>query len=182
MNHRVTLTEAAIEDLHVLHRKDPQILRHVIKKILLLERSAFAGEPLRGALVGFRKLTVGNRTWRIIWRVITETNGTLSVDIAEVWAAGAREESAVYTEITSRIKSLSTDPKTLPLTDALAGLADLMDKAPPLSTTEIAAPPILTLWISEALRDQLGYTDSQLIGLTDDDGKRLLMAKWTNPS
>lgn len=62
----VRLTEDAVSDLHRLHKKDPQIVRSVFKKMLLLEKSPEAGEPLLGALVGFRKLVVGDRDWRIV--------------------------------------------------------------------------------------------------------------------
>ena len=57
----VRLTEDAVADLHRLGKKDPQIVRTVLKKMLLLERSTNAGEPLLGASIGFRKLVVGDR-------------------------------------------------------------------------------------------------------------------------
>ena len=83
----VRLTEDAIADLHRLHRKDPQIVRWAFKKMLLLERSVDAGEPLLGDLIGFRKLVVGDRDWRIVWRTTTDTVGATVIDVAEVWAA-----------------------------------------------------------------------------------------------
>jgi mRNA interferase RelE/StbE len=83
----VRLTEPAIDDLHALARKDPQIVRWCLKKMLLLERDPMAGEPLLGGLIGFRRLVVSDRHWRIVWRVVEDdASGTL-VDIAEVWAA-----------------------------------------------------------------------------------------------
>ena len=63
---RVRLTEDAVSDLYRLQKKDPRIVRDVFKKMLLLERAADAGEPLLGALVGFRKLVVGDRDYRIV--------------------------------------------------------------------------------------------------------------------
>ncbi|MCW2132330.1 type II toxin-antitoxin system RelE family toxin [Arthrobacter sp. VKM Ac-2550] len=65
----VRLTDDAIADLRRLQKKDPQIVRWAFKKMLLLERPAHAGEPLLGSLIGFRKLAVGDRDWRIVWRV-----------------------------------------------------------------------------------------------------------------
>ncbi len=50
----VRLIDPAVEDLARLVRLDPQVLRQVLKKLLLLERNPEAGEPLLGALVGFR--------------------------------------------------------------------------------------------------------------------------------
>ena len=70
----VRLSEDAIADLHRLGKKDPHIVRTVFKKMLLLERSTNAGEPLLGALLGFRKLIVGDRDWRIVWRVTADTS------------------------------------------------------------------------------------------------------------
>ncbi|WP_143758378.1 type II toxin-antitoxin system RelE family toxin [Corynebacterium efficiens] len=64
---RVRLTDDAVADLRRLKRKDPQIVREVFKKMLLLERATDAGEPLLGALVGFRKLVVGDCDYRIAW-------------------------------------------------------------------------------------------------------------------
>ncbi len=65
----VRLTEPAVEDLARLVRLDPQVARQALKKMILLERDPEAGEPLLGALIGFRKLIVGDRHWRIVWRV-----------------------------------------------------------------------------------------------------------------
>ncbi len=65
---RVRLTRDAEKDLLRLVKKDPQIVRNVLKKMLLLQYSPEAGEPLLGKLIGFRKLTVGNRTYRSAWR------------------------------------------------------------------------------------------------------------------
>ena len=83
---RVRLTDDAVEDLLRLKRKDPQIVRAVLKKMLLLARSPKAGEPLLGSLVGFRKLVVGNRDYRIIWRETRDVDQTPVLVIAEVWA------------------------------------------------------------------------------------------------
>ena len=60
---RVRFTDPAFEDLRVMARKgDPQVVRAALKKCLLLERDPEAGEPLKGGLIGYRKLgaRVGN--------------------------------------------------------------------------------------------------------------------------
>lgn len=62
----VRLTDAALEDLDRLAASVPQALRWALKKMLLLEESPDAGEPLLGNLIGWRKLTVGDRDWRIV--------------------------------------------------------------------------------------------------------------------
>ena len=115
----VRLTEDAIADLHRLGKKDPEIVRAVFKKMLLLERSPDAGEPLLGALVGFRKLVVGDRHWRIVWRVTADTDGTPILDISEIWAVGARSDSEIYEELKARVARIGDDPKLQPLKTSL---------------------------------------------------------------
>ena len=51
----VRLTEAAFDDLRTLNSHDPQIVRWVFKKMLLLERDPPAGAPLLGEVIGYRK-------------------------------------------------------------------------------------------------------------------------------
>lgn len=53
----VWLTDPARADLD---RLDGAPLVWALKKLLMLERDPLAGEPLLGALVGYRKLVVGN--------------------------------------------------------------------------------------------------------------------------
>ncbi|WP_269048051.1 hypothetical protein [Paenarthrobacter sp. Z7-10] len=64
----------------------------------LLERSAYAGAPLLGHLIGYRKLVFGDRDRRIVWKVTNDVDG-VTVDVVEVWAAGTRSDSAIYKEI-----------------------------------------------------------------------------------
>lgn len=119
----VRLTEAALEDLERIHRKgDPQVVRWALKKLLLLEKNPNAGKELRGSLVGFRKLTVRNRDWHIIWRVTHEESGAIFLDVAEVWAFGARKDSEVYQEVQQRVARMKADPVTVPLAEALGAL------------------------------------------------------------
>lgn len=115
----VRLTDPAVDDLAQLLRHDPQILRAVFKKLLLLERDPRAGEPLLGALVGWRKLVVGDRHWRIVWRVTADERGTTVLEIAEVWAIGARADREVYDEVASRLASMPDSPVTRALTEVV---------------------------------------------------------------
>lgn len=57
-----------------------------------------AGEPLGRNLVGWRKLTVGNRNWRIVFRVDEEGG------VATVCVIGDREDAACYEEAQRRAK------------------------------------------------------------------------------
>ena len=90
--------------------------------MLLLERDPYAGEELHGDLIGWRKLVVGNRDWRIIWRATSDDIGAIVVDIAEVWAVGARSDAAVYREMAERVALLPKNPPTLALTEVIERL------------------------------------------------------------
>ncbi|MDP1851955.1 MAG: hypothetical protein Q8K48_06010, partial [Candidatus Planktophila sp.] len=61
-------------------------MRKIITKMLILELNIGAGEPLLGDLIGWRKLTVGDRSWRIIWRSTKDKSGGEIIEIAQVWA------------------------------------------------------------------------------------------------
>ena len=90
---QIQFIEPAIDDLVRLSKKNKELLRQVLKKILLIERNPLAGHPLLGEFIGWRKLTVGDRHWRIIWRTHTDEAGTVIIEIAEIWAIGARADS-----------------------------------------------------------------------------------------
>ena len=122
----VRLTDAALSDLETMGRKgDPQVVRWALKTCLLLEQDPEAGEALRGSLIGYRKLVVGNRDWRVVWRVTHDDTGRTIVDVAEVWAVGARSDSEVYDEVTHRVGRLREEPHTIPLADVLTKVAGL---------------------------------------------------------
>jgi mRNA interferase RelE/StbE len=101
------------------------VVRWVLKKCLLLERNPEAGEELRDGLIGYWKLTVGDRDWSIVWRVTSDDTGLPVFDIAEVWAVGARSDSEVYTEMESRAATLSATPATVPLAESIARLGEV---------------------------------------------------------
>jgi mRNA interferase RelE/StbE len=134
-------------------RADPQAVRWCLKKMLLLERNPEAGEPLLGDLIGFRKLTVGDRHWRVVWRVTHDATGNLVVDVAEVWAAGARSDGQVYEDMRRRIASLGTSPKAQALTHVL----DLLGRAgeglvvAPESVTEPVPEWLVTRLVSKGV-------------------------------
>lgn len=106
-----------------MHRKgDPQVVRWALKKCLLLQRNPEAGAELRGSLIGFRKIVVGDRDWRIVWQVTHDDSGTIMVDVAEVWAFGARSDAEVYSEVQDRVAAMEGSPHTVPLAEAIAEL------------------------------------------------------------
>ncbi len=96
----VWLTDPAVVDLH---RLDGAPLVWALKKTLLLETNPQAGEPLLDSLIGYRKLVVGNRDWRIVWRVLNDERGAWTVEVVEVWAVGARSDNTAYAEMTERV-------------------------------------------------------------------------------
>ena len=93
----IAFTNDAIDDLR---RLGPDAVPKVLKKVLLLESNPQAGYPLGGALTGFRKLVVGNNTWRIVYRIEAG-----AVEICEVWAVGARADAEVYAQATERVRA-----------------------------------------------------------------------------
>ena len=176
----VRLTEDAVSDLHRLHKKDPQIVRAVFKKMLLLEKSPEAGEPLLGALVGFRKLVVGDRDWRIVWRITEDASGMPILDISEIWAVGARSDGEVYEELTSRVARMGNSPKIRPLKDVIVQMGRLYESVE--ATAEPALTSPLPEWMISALKDQLHLSDREILGLTEQQGQERLMAYWSRTS
>lgn len=89
---RVVLTEEAREDLHHLDRS---VQVQVLKGLRKLQdnpeqRGAALGRRSTSNLTTFRKLVVGNRDYRIIYRI--ESDGTVVV----VWVIGRRADDEAY--------------------------------------------------------------------------------------
>lgn len=168
----VRLTAPAVEDMERLLRSDPQIVRMVLKKMLLLERNPQAGRPLSGSLRTWRKLTVRDRDWRIIWRVTNDDPGTTVIDIAEVWAAGARADLEVYDEMKKRIAALEDHPATTALSEVvqLLGTATGTVSAAP----EPVAPPPVPHWLASRLAEQAGMSEEEIAALTPEQA----MDRW----
>lgn len=173
----VRLTEDAVSDLHRLHKKDPRIVRAVFKKMLLLEQSPEAGEPLLGALVGFRKLVVGDRDWRIVWRITEDASGIPVLDISEIWAVGARSDGEVYEELTSRVARMGNSPKIRPLKDVIIQMGRLYESVE--ATAEPALASTLPEWMISALKDQLHLSDPEISELSEQQGQQRLIEHWS---
>jgi len=173
----VRLTEPAVGDLREMLRKgDPQVVRWALKKMLQLERDPECGAPLLGGLVGWRKLVIGDRNWRIVWRVTNDETGSIIVDIAEVWAVGARSDSEVYDEMSSRVATLSDSPQTT----ALVGVLTLLGKhgtgldATPEPATEATRASTLPLWLRECLVHVVHLTEAEVNALSPAEAQ----ARW----
>jgi mRNA interferase RelE/StbE len=86
-----------------------------LKKLLRLEEvGKDAGQPLGGSLVGWRKIVVGDRNWRIVFQIDhDETAATILV-------IGDREDAACYAEAQRRLEALGrTQPETISLAAAM---------------------------------------------------------------
>ena len=169
----VRLIEPAFDDLVTLNRRDPQIVRWALKKMLLLERDPEAGEGLKGALIGWRKITVGDRDWRIVWRVTHDEVGAVVVDIAEVWAVGAREDSTVYAEMADRVTQLGNDPKVLALSAVIHRLGKVV--AGLSAQAEPAAPEPAPAWLVRRLVKTVGIDPVTAAALSAEEA----LDTWT---
>ncbi len=168
------LTDDAVEDLQILFKTDPQMVRWAVKKMIQIERGPNAGAPLLGGLIGYRKITVGDRDWRVVWRVVQDDAGVFRVEVAEVWAVGYRNDNEVYEEITQRVADAGSSQKTKALTEVL----DLFAKqASNLSTTpEPEKPELVPKWLTDALLYVVHIPASQVEEMTLEEAE---MA-WTD--
>jgi mRNA interferase RelE/StbE len=111
---RVQLTEEAREDFHDLDGAAQRIVGKGLRK--LKTDPHLRGQPLgsraRGDLTTFRKLVVGNRVYRIVYRV--ESNNTVVV----VWVIGARADNEVYELAMTRLR-LHENPTVRGLAESL---------------------------------------------------------------
>ena len=137
----IRLTDPAVEDLHRLAAHNPQSLRWALKKLLLLEENPNAGEPLLGGLIGWRKLTVGDRDWRVVWRSTTDPGPTPIIEVAEVWAVGARSDNEVYEEMTARVAAMPKNPRTVALAEVIERSGKFRTGITPASPPASNAPP-----------------------------------------
>jgi mRNA interferase RelE/StbE len=99
MSVRVELIDDAIADL--AKQVESGKLRSFFKKLLEIElKGSQAGEPLGRDLVGWRKITVGDRDWRIVFRV------DRAETVATVCVIGDRDDGACYEEAKKRAVDL----------------------------------------------------------------------------
>lgn len=173
----VRLTDAAVEDLERLAASDPPAVRKVLAKMLLLERNPQAGEALLGDLMGFRKLTVGDRTWRIVWRVTADRDGNEIIEISEVWGIGARADAEVYAEMARRVSTLNG-----PTTRALAEVLERLGRAAAgySATPERVYDP-LPDWLAKRLEHTAGMAPADVRNLTGAQAMDLWDRFQTSP-
>ncbi len=103
---RVLLTAEAREDIRDLDGTARKVVLKALKK--LEEDPGKRGSPLGSQdanLITFRKLVVGNRDYRVIYRV--ERDGTVVV----VWVVARRADRECYATAIGRLETHSNDPK-----------------------------------------------------------------------
>lgn len=170
-----------MSDLEEMLRKgDPQVVRWALKKCLLLERDPEAGEELRGGLIGFRKIIVGDRDWRVVWRVTHDAVGRTIVDVAEVWAVGARSDAEVYEEMRQRAATLRSEPSTIPLAEALESLGRITHG---LEATAEPSPDAdeLPAWLSQVLTRVVGLPKNEVERLSPERAHQVWADYTTKP-
>jgi len=159
----VWLTAPAVADLQQL---DGSVLVWALKKMLLLESDPLAGEPLLGSLIGYRKLVIGNRDWRLVWRATTDDRGGIRVEIAEVWCVGSRSDEGVYQEMTVRVATLPDSPVRRSLYAVLAELgrrARGLEATPPLE-----APSRPEAWLVDRLVHTAGLDREKVLAMSSE--------------
>lgn len=154
-----------------MRKGDPQVVRWAIKKMIHLEQNPEAGDGLLGGLVGWRKLTVGDRDWRLVWRVTHDETGAAIVDVAEVWAFGARSDAAVYAEMGERIAAAPETPATKALTDVLATLGRLGTNLDPTPEPTTPEPP--PMWLQESLLYVVRLPAGEVDAMTRETAERV---------
>ncbi|MFT4189422.1 MAG: type II toxin-antitoxin system RelE/ParE family toxin [Aeromicrobium sp.] len=167
------VTEAAVEDLERMMRKgDPQVVRWALKKMILLERDPEAGEPLLGTLIGWRKIVVGDRDWRVVWRVGHDATGTVIVDVAEVWAFGARSDAEVYDEVARRVTESPDSSATAALSEVLARLGKISRGIE--ATPEPTAADSLSLptWLRDVLLKVVNLPEDQIDAMSEPEAQQ----------
>ena len=120
---KVVLTPAAKDNVRAL---DGAARKLVLKAMRKLEdrpesRGATLGSRAGSNLTVFRKLVVGDRQYRIVYRV--EADGSVCV----VWVVGSRVDAECYEAARSRVEKYATGPG---LAATLTHLLDAAFEAP----------------------------------------------------
>lgn len=111
---RVQLIDDALADLVKLSESGR--LKSFLKKLIEIEqKGSEAGVALGRGLVGWRKVTVGDRNWRIVFRVNPEET------VATICVIGDREDEACYEEAQKRAEDIE-DADAMSLAEAMMEL------------------------------------------------------------
>lgn len=116
---RVELIGEAVEDLVGYARSGN--IQLFLKKLVRLESiGAQAGEPLGRSVMGLSKIVVGDRDWRIVFRMSDDEQA------ATILVIGDRDDSACYETAARRLEALSgSNPIATSLAAAMLELPQL---------------------------------------------------------
>lgn len=99
---RVELIDDAIADLAKYTESGKR--KSFLRKLVEIEaKGSQAGEPLGRDLVGWRKIAVGNRDWRIVFRV------DRAETVATVCVIGDRDDGTCYEEAEKRANDVQNE-------------------------------------------------------------------------
>ena len=102
------LVPEAAEDLRQLRYSGKQ--HQIVKKLRMIEQAPTqVGQPLGKGLTNFRKVVVGDRNWRIIYRVEPSDDPDVVPD-AVIWVVGDRADDACYKTARERLQRLGEHP------------------------------------------------------------------------
>lgn len=106
-----------------------------------------------------------------------DTVGVYVVDIAEVWAAGARAESEVYAEMHQRVASLGGSPKAVALAEVVSTMGRLFADVP--ATPEPVAPEPVPTWLADRLVKTVGLSPDEVAAMTAEQAAARMDAFWS---
>ncbi|MGB9483688.1 MAG: type II toxin-antitoxin system RelE/ParE family toxin [Candidatus Dormiibacterota bacterium] len=157
----VVFTDDAIDDLR---RVGPDAVPRILHKLLVLEANPQAGAPLVDELSGYRKLVVGNRTWRIVYRIADVDR----VVICEVWAVGLRQRDEVYRAASARVKRAALRrPELVPFAKVVANLGRLAGDVTSTDARPRAEP--VPSWLYERLIATGRYRREQIAAMSAEE-------------
>jgi len=162
----IVFTDDALDDLRRLGR---DVARRALLKLGLLLADPFAGYPLRDELTGYRKLVVGDNTWRIVYRV----DDSKAIIICEIWAIGPRADGEVYREVAARIARFrDSSPHLVPLADIVErlghharGLTALLESLGRRAALIPELPEVVPTWLAERLERTVGMRLEEVAAL-----------------
>lgn len=110
----VLLLPEALDDLNDLDGSNVRLVFKALKK--LRDNPEQRGAPLSSPLTTFRKIVVGNRQFRIVFRI--ESDGTVVV----VWVIATRVDSECYDLAMARLELYGERDVAHRLQDVVAGI------------------------------------------------------------
>ncbi|MEI4273726.1 hypothetical protein TEK04_18555 [Klenkia sp. LSe6-5] len=104
-----------------------------------------------------------------------DDTGRTVVDVAEVWALGARADAEVYEEMVARVASLPATPATIPLAEVVERLGRIATGLSPTRTEPTRGQGSVPDWLVQALVKVVGIRPDEAATLDPDEAAR----RWT---